>query len=82
MVLDNLHLEEMPPEDEKQPSPKLAQEMTDWMEKELSRARKALKGHTGEVILRRLNRIEYTNTIQDIFDIKGTFASSFHISDL
>ncbi|MCH2207632.1 MAG: DUF1592 domain-containing protein [Lentisphaerales bacterium] len=77
LVLDNLHLGEMPPEDEKQADTKLINKVTEWIEKELSRARKVLKGHTGEVVLRRLNRFEYDNTIEDLFGVQGSFTDSF-----
>lgn len=77
LVLDNLHLGEMPPEDEKQPKPEEAEQVTAWIQGELNRAASVLKGTGGETVLRRLNRFEYENTIADLFDVHGGFASGF-----
>ena len=77
LVLDNLHLGEMPPEDEEQPSEKERERITTWIEGELRRARRVLSGDTGEVALRRLNRTEYENTIEDLFDVRGDFTAGF-----
>lgn len=77
LVLDNLHLGEMPPEDEKQPSPAEVENVTAWIQSELSRAATALKGAGGEVVLRRLNRTEYQHTVADLFDVHGDFTSGF-----
>ena len=77
LVLDNLNLGEMPPEDEKQPPEADRERVTGWIETELKRAARALKGHSGEVVLRRLNRVEYEYTIEDLFGVKGGIAEGF-----
>ena len=77
LVLDNLHLQDMPPEDEPQPKIDERTQVTDWIEEELKRARKVLRGHTGEVVLRRLNRFEYQNTVEDIFGVHRDYTVSF-----
>lgn len=77
LTLDNLHLGDMPPEDETQPSIAELDRITTWIEKELADAAKRLEGHTGEVVLRRLNRTEFENTIEDLLGVKGDFASGF-----
>lgn len=77
LVLDNLHLGEMPPEKAKQPKPAEVEKVTTWIQGELSRAASVLKGSGGEVVLRRLNRAEYENTIADLFDVHGDFAVGF-----
>lgn len=77
LVLDNLHLGEMPPEDEKHPTAAEVEKITAWIQSELARASAALKGSGGEVVLRRLNRTEYENTIADLFDVHGDFTSGF-----
>jgi len=48
LVLDNLHLGEMPPEDEKQPKPDEAEQVTAWIQNELNRAASVLKGTGSE----------------------------------
>lgn len=77
LVLDNLQLGEMPPKDAKQPQPAEVEPVTSWIQNELSRAATELKGNGGEVVLRRLNRVEYENTIADLFDVHGNFAAGF-----
>jgi hypothetical protein len=77
LVLDNLNLAEMPPENERQPTSDERNRVTTWIESELKRAARMLKGHTGEVVLRRLNRAEYEYTIEDLFGVKGEFAEGF-----
>ena len=77
LVLDNLQLGEMPPKDARQPQPAEVEQVTSWIQNELSRAAAELKGTGGEVVLRRLNRVEYENTIADLFDVHGNFAAGF-----
>jgi len=77
LVLDNLQLGEMPPKEAKQPTPAEVEKVTSWIQGEVARAAVALKGTGGEVVLRRLNRVEYENTIADLFDVHGDFAAGF-----
>lgn len=77
LTLDNLHLGEMPPEDKKQPTPAELAPVIAWIEEGLARAATKLKGHTGEVVLRRLNRTEYENTVEDLFDVRGDYGEGF-----
>jgi hypothetical protein len=78
LVLDNLHLGEMPPKDAKlHPKPAEVEPVTAWIQGEISRAASVLKGTGGEVVLRRLNRAEYQNTIADLFDVHGDFTAGF-----
>jgi hypothetical protein len=78
LVLDNLHLGEMPPEDSKShPKPSEVEPVTSWIQSELRRAALALTGQKGEVVLRRLNRLEYENTVEDLFDVRGDYAAGF-----
>ena len=77
LVLDNLQLGEMPPKDAKQPQPAEVEQVTAWIQSEISRAASVLKGTGGEVVLRRLNRVEYANTIADLFDVHGDFTAGF-----
>ncbi|MFN0080305.1 MAG: DUF1592 domain-containing protein [Prosthecobacter sp.] len=77
LVLDNLHLGEMPPEKEKQSQPAEVELVTTWIQSEIKRAAQALGGQKSEVVLRRLNRFEYENTIEDLFDVRGDYAIGF-----
>jgi len=77
LVLDNLNLGEMPPQEEKQPTEVELEAVTSWIESELERAQFALSGQSEEVVLRRLNRTEYEYTIEDLFGVRGDFADGF-----
>jgi hypothetical protein len=77
LTLDNLHLGEMPPKKKTQPSPDEVEKVTSWIEARLEEAAAALAGHTGEVVLRRLNRTEFEFTIEDLFGVRGDFAEGF-----
>ncbi len=72
-VLNVLNSHEMPPEGEPQPEAKAVAAVSDWITQQRSRAE--LIRRDGHVVLRRLNREEYRNTIRDLigvdFDISG-----------
>ena len=52
LVLGNLNLGEMLPKDEKQPSAKEHDAVTEWIGAELRRARRVLSGEADEVVSR------------------------------
>ncbi|MFT5466375.1 MAG: hypothetical protein ACI8UO_001475 [Verrucomicrobiales bacterium] len=69
-VLDSLNSGEMPPEDKKQPG---AEEKTAFLEtlsNQLVTARKLLSDSGGQITMRRLNRREYRNTIQQLLGVE------------
>lgn len=67
-VLNVVRSHEMPPEEEPQPDPELAGAFADWVEKELVRAERAKK--STQVVLRRMNRAEYVNTVRDLVGVE------------
>ena len=72
-VLDQLNLGEMPPEDEPQPTPDEVRKVVGILTAKLAEAREAARSHSaGRVVLRRLNRAEYLNTIRDLFQLNMT----------
>jgi len=72
-IVNVLNSHEMPPEKEKQPSEKDVAAVVDWITAETVRAE--LLKRERAVVLRRLNRAEYRNTIRDLigidFDVSG-----------
>ena len=68
-ILDVLNLDEMPPEDEDQPSPASLANVLETLTANLREARARLTDSGGEVVLRRLNRREYRHTIEALFGI-------------
>ena len=67
-VWENLHRRNMPPADKSQPSDKEIDKILSWIEKTVfDHDPKSIA--PGHVIMRRLNRAEYQNTIRDLFGI-------------
>lgn len=66
-IVDAVNSHEMPPEDEDQPNTDEAGKFADWVAGELGRAE--VSQRSTKVILRRLNRAEYANTIRDLLGI-------------
>lgn len=66
-VLNMLNAGEMPPADEPQPNVERATRVVEWIERELLRAEKSRRDRT--IVLRRLNRQEYNNTIRELTGI-------------
>jgi hypothetical protein len=66
---------EMPPEDEPQPSVDSANRFASWLESELGRAEIAKR--STRVVLRRMNRAEYNNTIRDLVGVNFNPAERF-----
>ena len=69
-VLDVLNGGDMPPEDEKQPESAELAKALETLTGTLQTARDRLTSQGGEIILRRLNRREYANTIRDLFGVE------------
>jgi len=68
-VLNSINSGEMPPEDEKQPSPAAKTDFLDDLSRTLVTARTALSDSGGKITMRRLNRREYKNTIRDLLGV-------------
>ncbi|QJE98506.1 DUF1592 domain-containing protein [Luteolibacter luteus] len=66
-VLNVINGHEMPPEDEPQPAAADAARFAEWVEAELARAEVAKR--STRVVLRRMNRTEYDNTIRDLIGV-------------
>ncbi len=66
-VVNSVGGHEMPPEDEKQPAPEAAARFVEWLEQELAKAEIAKR--STRVVLRRMNRAEYDNTIRDLVGV-------------
>ena len=75
-ILDVLHLEDMPPEDEPQPEMKERQLMIDWITAEMTRAAEIKRSTDGMGVLRRLTRYEYQNTMTDLLGFELDYAAN------
>ena len=69
-VMDNINLGEMPPEDEPIPSIDEIAPVAKWIAMELRHAEKVNRGTGGRVLLRRLSRTEYANTVRDLLNVE------------
>jgi mono/diheme cytochrome c family protein len=65
-ILNQINSGDMPPEDAVQPDEVAKAEFLDVLANTLVRARGALSDTGGEIVMRRLNRREYKNTIRDL----------------
>ncbi|EMI20005.1 secreted protein containing DUF1592 [Rhodopirellula maiorica SM1] len=74
-VLNSINAHEMPPEDEKQPSMEAAAAFAKWLESSLAQAEIAKRAT--RVVLRRMNRAEYNNTIRDLVGVDFDPAEAF-----
>jgi hypothetical protein len=68
-VLNALNSGEMPPEDEAQPKNSEKADFLDDLAHTMVAARKALSDSGGKITMRRLNRREYRNTIQQLLGV-------------
>ncbi|XZE17651.1 DUF1592 domain-containing protein [Pirellulaceae bacterium SH449] len=69
-ILETLRQNQMPPPDSLQPTESEHQTITDYLAKLLSDEAAKFAGDPGPVVLRRLNNVEYTNSIRDVTKIK------------
>ena len=68
-VVERLRAGEMPPKEQPRPTEKEVAALTDWLSPRLAAAEAAAGAAQGRVILRRLNRVEYENTVRDLLGI-------------
>lgn len=69
-VLDRINLGEMPPTDEQQPSASELEKFTEWVTQQLQLAQHQRESTGGQVLLRRLTRHEYANTVRDLLGVE------------
>ena len=67
-ILKRVHSHQMPPDGEPQPSVEARASFTDNLKSRVDRV-EAERRAAGRVVLRRLNRVEYENTIRDLLGI-------------
>ena len=69
VVVERLRAGEMPPKEKPRPPEKDVAVLTDWLAVRVTAADAAARATQGRVILRRLNRLEYENTVNDLLGI-------------
>lgn len=73
-VLNKLNLGEMPPKDSPQLTDAQRQRFTNWLTDELARAAAHRRSTGGRVVMRRLTRYEYANTMRDLLGLDLDYA--------
>ena len=68
-VLDRINLGEMPPQDAPQPPASELAAVVDWLTREIAAARQRAESTGDRVMLRRLSRQEYVNTVRDLLQV-------------
>ena len=68
-VQDMVHAGEMPPQDRPRPTVQETDAFLQVVQEIFARADRTGKRDPGRVTMRRLNRVEYKNTIHDLFDV-------------
>ena len=71
-IIDQIEHEDMPPEDDPQPTETERQQMTSWIKQVFKDAESRSLNDPGQAPIRRLNKYEYNNSIRDLigFDLK------------
>lgn len=75
-VLNELNQGDMPPEKATQLSPAQRKVLVAWMTAELKRATAARRSTGGRVVMRRLTRYEYANTMRDLLGLSDDFTAA------
>ena len=68
-VIKRLREWEMPPKEQPRPTETEIQALTEWLSLRVADADSAARATEGRVVLRRLNRVEYENTVRDLLGI-------------
>lgn len=80
-VLEKVSTGQMPPPGMPAPSHADAVAFTTWIESLLTRSGFSREGEPGRVMARRLNRVEYNNTVRDLLGVHVRPADEFPVDD-
>ena len=81
-VLDMLTTGQMPPPDSDQPSMQESEAFTEHIEAIFEDADRRAKPNPGRVTLRRLNKVEYKNTVRDLLGVDFNPTENFPADDV
>jgi hypothetical protein len=73
-VMDKINSGKMPPKKKPRPDAKEAFAVASWVADKLHETELAAQGAGGRVPMRRLNRVEYANSVRDLFSLDENFA--------
>src|SRR6185369_1236465 len=69
-AVDRVEFNQMPPKGKQRPTADERLLLASWVDRESQKAELARRAKDGRVVVRRLNRIEYQNTIRDLLGIQ------------
>jgi hypothetical protein len=72
-VINQINSGEMPPKKEPRPDAKAAFAVVEWVGANLKNAERQARMAGGRILMRRLNRQEYANTVGDLFRLDPNF---------
>jgi len=75
-ALNELNQGDMPPEEAAQPTSAERAVLVQWVTTELQRATEARRSTGGRIVMRRLTRYEYANTMRDLLGFEDDFAEN------
>ena len=78
-ILAMLRTQQMPPEDSEQLSDANLKRLIDWINAYLDAEARANAGDPGRVVLRRLNNVEFDNTVRDLIGVDLSPSSEFPV---
>jgi hypothetical protein len=81
-IQHNLRSGDMPPSGRPKPAPMEVETITGWIDGELAALDCSKQRNPGRVTIRRLNRVEYKNTIRDLLGIDFKPADDFPTDDV
>jgi hypothetical protein len=73
-VMDKLNDGSMPPKKEPRPDANVAYAVGQWVAGQLTAVERLAQGAGGRVPLRRMNRVEYANTVRDLLQLDDHYA--------
>ena len=73
-VMNKINSGTMPPKTKMRPEAKEAFAVASWVAKKLDETTKIAQGAGGRVPIRRMNRVEYANTVRDLFSLDENYA--------
>ena len=81
-VADNLRTGDMPPAGKPKPTPKQLDVVNRWLDSQVFEFTCTGDKDPGKVTLRRLNRLEYNNTIRDLLGVENNPSEEFPADDV
>lgn len=81
LVARKIETGEMPPAPLPKPAPAAAKSITHWIEKHFETIDRNSPPNAGRVVARRLNRMEYNNTVRDLLGVNFQPAEDFPADD-